>query len=239
MSIKKQIIAIGGSGFASSDKYGHDKLAMERYFLAQTGKENPRVCFIPTASGDAPVYIVNFYQAFNALDCRPSHLSLFNLPTADLESFIMHQDAIFVGGGNTKSMIALWREWKLDRYLRQAWEAGVVVGGVSAGSICWFEEGVTDSIPGDLTRVAALGFLKGSNCPHYDGEKNRRPMYKKLLLEGKIGPGLAIDDYVAVRFVDDKIKEIFSLNPDAYAYLVSNNAGEIVEKKILVDGSLE
>ena len=231
-SKKRQIIAIGGGGFNKNGKSLSDTISLEQYFLNQTGSKHPKVCFIPTASGESQPYIVNFYQEFSKLNCKPSHLSLFKPPTADLESFILEHDAIFVGGGNTKSMLVLWKEWHLDNYLRKAWEHGIVLAGVSAGSICWFEQGVTDSIPGALTVIRGLGFLEGSNCPHYDGEKERKPAYHKLMAEDKISAGLAIDDNVAVHFIDGKIFKVIKLNPQANAYHVFKEDTTIKEKPI-------
>lgn len=137
--------------------------------------------FIPTASGDADNYILRYYNFFNHQNCDPSHLSLFNPPTRDLESFILEKDIVYVGGGNTKNLLALWAEWGLDHVLRKAWNQVVIFAGVSAGSSCWFEEGVTDSFGDGLESIECLGLLKGSNCPHYDGEIDRKPAYHNLL----------------------------------------------------------
>src|ERR1700722_6853855 len=192
----KQIIAIGGGGFSQYGDYSPKNLLIEEYILKQTGKKHPSICFIPTASGEAPKYIVDFYRAFGSLDCRTSHFSLFELPTADIEAFFLEKDAIYVGGGNTKSMIGLWKEWKLDEYLKKAYEQGVVLSGISAGANCWFEECVTDSTPGGLNPLKCLGFLKGSCCPHYDSEEMRRPSYHSLIQNDKISNGIGIDDHV-------------------------------------------
>ena len=161
MAAQKQIIAMGGGGFSMEP----DNLLLDEYFLRQAPAETPQVCFVATATGDSDNYIRRFYQAFNKLDCVPSHLGLFDLPTHDLESFVLEKDAIYVGGGNTRSLLALWREWGLDKIFRSAYEQGVLLGGISAGSICWFEQGVTDSVPGSLLPIDCLGFLEGSNCP--------------------------------------------------------------------------
>lgn len=219
--MQRHIIAIGGGGFSRKGERISENERIEKYILAVSEKTNPAVCFIPTASGESQSYIIQFYQTFSSYVCRPTHLSLFYPPTADLQSFILSQDVIYVGGGNTKSMLALWREWHLDTILRKAWEQGIVLAGVSAGSICWFEEGVTDSIPGPLTRLPALGFLSGSNCPHYDGEKERRPTYHALIGSGAIQAGIAIDDYCAVHFVDTEIKTVIRAKATARAYRVS------------------
>lgn len=212
----KQIIALGGGGFSMEP----DNPLLDRYVLAQSNKTNPKVCFIGTASGDAENYISRFYQFFEKEQCQPSHLSLFNPPTRDLERFLLEKDIIYVGGGNTKNLLALWKAWRLDEVLKKAWEQGVVLAGISAGSICWFEEGVTDSYGDGLEPLACLGFLKGSNCPHYDGEVDRRSAYQRLLESGKIKPGLAVDDGAAIHFIDEEIRTIVSSRPNAKAYRV-------------------
>ena len=221
----KQIIALGGGGFSMEP----DNLALDRYIIAQTGKSDPKICFIPTASAESPDYIVNFYVAFNKLGCHPTHLSIFRLPQADLEAFILEQDAIYVGGGNTRSMLALWREWNMDEIFRKAWQAGVLLAGISAGAICWFEQGVTDSVPNELGALDCLGFLKGSCCPHYDGEENRRPEFHRLLSEGKIQPGYALDDGVALHYCGEKLEKIVSSRPTARAYWLEEVDGEVRE----------
>src|ERR671917_810995 len=141
-----------------------DNLLLVKYFLQQTGRKKPKVLYVGTATGDAESGRLRFYAGFSQFDCKPSHLSFFARTPRDLESFVLEQDAIFVGGGNTRSMLAVWRDWGFDACLRMAWERGVVLGGGSAGSICWFDYGVTDSIAGPLTPLPCLGFLAGSNC---------------------------------------------------------------------------
>ena len=136
----KQIIAIGGGGFGRNPGDG----VIEQYILDQTGKDNPNICFIPTATGDNEAYKVNYYSTFSKLDCNPVHLDFFKR-TPNLENLISEQDAIFVGGGNTKSMLAVWKDWDLDKLLKNAYEKGVVMSGVSAGANCWFERAVVDS----------------------------------------------------------------------------------------------
>ncbi len=217
----KQIIALGGGGFSMEP----DNPLLDRYILTQSGKTNPKICFIGTASGDAENYISRFYQFFEQEKCQPSHLSLFNPPTRDLEGFLLEKDIIYVGGGNTKNLLALWKEWGVDEILKKAWEEGVLLTGISAGSICWFEEGVTDSYRDGLEPLACLGFLQGSNCPHYDGEVDRRPSYQHLIASGRIKPGLAVDDGVAIHFIGQEIKAIVSSRPDARAYHVTFEKG--------------
>jgi len=224
----RQIIAMGGGGFSMEP----DNLALDRYVIEQTGKAAPKVCFLPTASGDAPAYVVNFYAAFTGLGCVPTYLSLFRPPTADLASFLLEQDVLYVGGGNTKSMLALWREWDLDVILRTAWERGVVLTGLSAGAICWFEQGVTDSVPGTLGALACLGYLRGSCCPHYDGENERRPSYRRLVGAGEILPGYGVDDGAALHYCGDALHRVVSSRPEATAYYLDVVEGETPERRL-------
>ena len=143
-------------------------------------KKDPISVFIPTATGDNEAYKVNYYSTFSKLNCFPVHLDFFKR-TPDLEELIKQQDVIFVGGGNTKSMLAVWKDWGLDLILKEAYERGVIMCGVSAGAICWFEEGVTDSWSEELKVMDCLGFTKGVCCPHYDEEPLRRPSLSKIL----------------------------------------------------------
>ena len=213
----RQIIALGGGGFSMEP----DNPLLDLYILKQVKKAKPKICFIPTASGDSDNYISRYYNFFNQQDCKPSHLSLFEPPIRDLESFILEKDILYVGGGNTKNLLALWKEWDLDGILRKAWNQGVILAGLSAGAICWFEEGVTDSYGDGLESIKCLGFLKGSNCPHYDGEIERRPAYHKLIASKKIQSGVATDDGVAIHYKEQGISKIVSSRPNAKAYSVS------------------
>ncbi len=229
MAGQGQIVAVGGGGFSMEP----DNLLLDRYVLGLANREQPRVCFVPTASGDAQAYIDRFHAAFGSLPCRPNHLSLFNPPTADLQSFVREQDVIYVGGGNTRNLLVLWREWGLDTIFREAWQEGAVLAGISAGSICWFEEGVTDSIPGRLTPLRCLGFLQGSNCPHYDGEPERRPAYHHLIANGDLGPGYAADDGVALHYAGTRLERIVSSRPHARAYRLERRNDGIEETPLV------
>lgn len=137
-----------------------------------------------------------------------------------MESFVLEKDIIYVGGGNTRDLLILWEEWGLDHILNKAWNQGIILAGISAGSMCWFEEGVTDSYGDKLEPIKCLGFLKGSNCPHYDEEANRRPSYHELLANSKIKAGIATDDGVALHYVDQEISHIISSRPHSKAYHV-------------------
>jgi peptidase E len=203
--------------------------ALDLYILCQARTARPAVSFLCTARGDADANIVKFYKAFSGYDCRPSHLPLFQR-TPKLRDHLLRQDIIYVGGGNTKSMLAVWREWDLPALLREAWDAGVVLAGVSAGAICWFQQGVTDSWAEKLTVMECLGFLNGSCCPHYDGEPERRPAYHDFLLKGEIPPGVAIDDDAAIHIVDGEIQRVVASRPQARGYRVSVREGVIREE---------
>ncbi|MCC7406156.1 MAG: peptidase E [Bdellovibrionales bacterium] len=224
----RNIVAMGGGGFSMEP----DNPLLDKYVLALTGKMRPKICFVGTASGDAQGYIDNFYKAFSRLECEPTHLSLFRGTSPDLAGLVLSQDVVYVGGGNTRNMLALWREWGLDQILRQAWERGVILCGISAGSICWFDQGVTDSIPGQLSALDGLGFLPESNCPHYDGEKERRPAYHRLVKDGQIQPGLAADDGVAFHFVGQKLAYVVSSNPEKSGYRIDASSGQVSETKL-------
>jgi len=214
-----QIIVMGGGGFSMEP----DNLALDQYLIKQTGVERPKVCFLPQASGESRDYILNFYKAFTSLDCRSSWLSLFQPQTSDIESFLMEQHIIYVGGGNTKSMLALWREWKLDEILRKAGENGTVLAGISAGMNCWFEYALSDSIPGQWISLPCLGYLKGSCSPHYDGEVERRPVFQRMIGTGEIPAGYAFDDGAAGHFVDGELNQVVSSRPEAKGYRVERD----------------
>ncbi|WP_404346671.1 Type 1 glutamine amidotransferase-like domain-containing protein [Sutcliffiella horikoshii] len=222
----KQLIALGGGGFSMEP----ENPLLDRYILQQSGKPTPKICFIPTASGDADNYIARFYQFFEKQVCEPSHLSLFNPPTRDFETFLLEKDIIYVGGGNTRNLLILWKEWGLDVILKKAYDKGVLLAGISAGSICWFQEGVTDSFGDVLEPIPCLGFLKGSNCPHYDGEVKRRPSYQEMVANNNIIPGIATDDGVALHFVNNKLEHIVSSRQSAKAYKVFFNEKLIEEE---------
>jgi dipeptidase E len=226
MSPKPQIIAMGGGGFLMEP----DNLSLDQYILSATGAARPKICFVPTASGDAQTFLDRFYGSFNTLPCIPAHLSLFKPPTTDLRSFVLEQDAIYVGGGNTRALLVLWREWGLDEILREAWQSGVVMAGLSAGSLCWFEEGLSDSVkPQELLPISCLGFLKGSHCPHYDGEPGRRPAYHRFIQNGSLKAGYAADDGAALHFVGNQPWKAVSSRASAKVYRVSWNAERIEE----------
>jgi peptidase E len=194
------------------------------------GRRRPRICFIPTASGDSLAYIAEFYAAF-ARRTDADHLALFDRTVNDIEGLLLRQDVIYVGGGNTANMLALWRLHGVDRALRRAWEAGVVMAGLSAGSLCWFEAGTTDTFGVGLTVLSdCLGLLPGSHAPHYDGEASRRGHFQRLIADGLLPAGYAADDGAALIFHGTDLAEVVTSRPDARGYRVERgSAGKAVE----------
>ena len=225
----RQIIAMGGGGFSMEP----DNPALDLYILAQTGKRMPSICFLATATGDADGYIEKFYTAFKAHRCRPSHVPLFRR-TPDLKEALLTQDVIYVGGGNTKSMLAVWRDWDVPRLLRRAWKSGTVLAGISAGAICWFRMGVTDSWGKGLTGMPCLGFLPGTCCPHYDGEAERRPALHRLVASGAVPRALAFDDGAAGHFIDRRLFRTVSSRSGARGYEVRRKGARAVEAQLPV-----
>lgn len=226
-----QIIALGGRGFSG----GTRDETLDRYILRQTGKRRPRVCFVPTASGDALSYVRRVTKVVTRLGGIASHLSLFAGPKESFDKYLCRHDAVFVGGGNTRNMLALWRLWDLDSALRKAYERGVVIAGVSAGALCWFRAGLTDSFPGRYAQLRALGWLPGSFCPHFDSEPKRQPTYRRLIAEGVIPGGYAVDDGVALHFVDGKLVKTVSSRPRAGAVKIRHVAGKAVEEPLEIE----
>ena len=214
----KQIIAIGGGGFGRNPS---DK-KIEEYIIKQQNNKNPNVCFIPTATGDNDAYKVNFYDVFTKLNCNPTHIDFFKR-TINLEEHIKQQDIIFVGGGNTKSMLAVWKEWGLDLVLKNAYERGVIMCGVSAGAICWFDKGITDSWADDLAILDCLGFVKGICCPHYDEEPSRRPYVKKQLQQNTFKECLSIEGNAALHLIDGKPFKSVDFGKNKNSYIVTSN----------------
>ena len=224
--MKGQIIAMGGGSFLMEP----ENPLLDQYILAQSTSDRPSICFLPHATDNAQGQTVAFFKAYSRLPSEPTYLSLFAPHTADLEGFILDQDIIYVGGGNTKSMLALWREWGVDRFLTRACENGTVLAGVSAGANCWFDSCSTDSLPGELSALPCLGLLKGSFTPHYDGEPERRPTLHRMLQEGRIMGGLAADDGVAIHLIDGEVGPVVSSRPEARAYRVVIEDGQVVEE---------
>ena len=217
---------MGGTSLGASSTDG----PLQQYFLDLTGRERPRICLIGTASGDDADGRASFYATF-ARRADPTHLDLFDRRVDDIEAFLLDQDAIYVGGGNTANMLAIWRVHDVDRALKTAWEAGVVLGGTSAGGNCWFEASLTDSFGPNLDALKdGLKFLQGSFCPHYDSESLRRPRYEELVGSGALPDGFAADDGVAILFEGRTFVEAVASLPGQHAYRVERRRGGAVEE---------
>ena len=223
--MKKHIIAIGGGGFGRNTS----SYLIEKYILSLTDKDYPRICFLPTATGDNDNYIVRFYSVFTRLNCIPTHIEFFKR-TIDINDHIMNQDVVFVGGGNTKSMLAVWREWGMNNILKQAYNKGVIMSGVSAGAICWFSSGITDSWENQFKILPCLDFIKGACCPHYDEEPNRITYVNKVLKEQKLANCFSIEGGSALHFIDGipYINVSFKNNKNSYNVYYENN--KIIQK---------
>jgi len=220
--LNEQIIALGGGGFCD----GTDP-ELDVYILQQGRSARPNIGFIPTASGDSDHTLVKFYSRCAQLSCHPAHLPLF-LRTPDLEQWLNAQDIIYVGGGNTRSMLAVWQAWGLPELLAAALSHGTVLAGVSAGAICWFEHGITDSSAATLASLPCLGLLPGSCCPHYSNEAERKPTFARLIEAGTIPAGLAIDDGAAVHFSCGVPQRVVVGRPAANAYHVRRGTDCVV-----------
>ena len=221
----RQVIAIGGGGFGRTQK-SH---LIEQYILDQSSQEKPNICFIPTATGDLDPYVVNFYSVFSKLNCNPSHISFFKR-TIDLEEHILNQDVIFVGGGNTKSMLAVWKDWGLDLILKKAYDQGAVMSGVSAGAICWFEQGLTDSWASELKMMPCMNFISGNCAPHYDEEPQRRPATKKLLQDNAISFMYGIEGGAALHFINEQPEKTVRFQKNKHSYNVTLKDSTVSEK---------
>jgi dipeptidase E len=226
---KRTIVGMGGLSWDDAERRRLEDFVLG---LAGRGRERPRVLFVPTAVGDDPR---NTLWAYTQLSDRAevSYLPFFPWPPPALRELALEQDVIYVSGGNTANALAIWRAHGFDAILREAWEAGVVLTGWSAGMICWFEAGVTDSFGPQLEGMRdGLGFLPGSACPHYDGEDERRPVYRRLVAEG-FPPGLAADDCVALRFDGTELAEIVTAREGSRAYRLAPGGEEPIEARYL------
>jgi peptidase E len=223
---RRRIVAMGGGGFSER---GGDP-ALDRYVVEVLVRESPRICLLPTASGDPEEQIHRFYRAFGDLACEPSHLSLFRLGCRplDVRDVLLAQDAIYVGGGSMLNLLAIWRAHGLHSVLREAWGRGVALCGISAGSMCWFSSGVTKGY-GPPRAVTGLGFLPASNSVHYHGEPDRRLRFLEAVRTGAIAPGYGVDDGVALLFAGTELVEAVSARPSAGAWLVEPAGGDVTE----------
>ena len=228
-SDERHIVALGGGGFSDEP----ENPLLDDFILSLTNKLRPKICFVPTASGDSPGYVTCFGTSFPLERAEAVHLALFQRTVKDLRAFVLSQDIIYVGGGNTVNMLAIWRAHGLDKILREAWEAGIILCGTSAGALCWFEGGTTDSLGGGLAPLYdGLGFLPGSFCPHYESELERQPTYRKCVTDGLSG-GYAADDGVGLHFEGTQLMEAVSSRPSAQAFRVERVNGVSVETPLV------
>ena len=219
-------ILIAGGGFGT---------AFIRYMAQLTGKPRPKLLYLPTASADSPQGIISWYQTCSPLEVEASHQVSFIASTRQSRSWeevFLSVDGIVCSGGNTLNQQAIWKAQGIDVVLKEAWDRGIVLGGASAGSLCWFEEGTTDSRPQALSIVHGLGFIKGSHSPHYDREAPRRPTYQRLIGSGQMKPGYACDNDAGIYFEDNEVKRVVATRPGAKVYYVSVVNGSVQEKAI-------
>lgn len=213
---------MGGFAAPTTDAERAAVPRLVRHALELSGVAEPRVCVLNTAMGDEPGWFTRMYPALLAAGARPSHLELFPMPNvADPAELLLAQDVILVGGGSVANMVAVWRVHGIDEVMRAAWEAGTVLCGVSAGALCWFESGTTDSFGIRLRPfTAGLALLAGSYCPHYSSEPGRRPLYESLVADGSLPPGIACDDGTAAHFAGGELAGIVSERPGRAGYRV-------------------
>jgi peptidase E len=231
VSDPRRIVAMGGGGFGVPP----GDPALDRYVLEQAAAANPRICLLPTASGDPDEQIRRFYRRFRDEACEPTHVSLFRLGTqpVDLRELLLAQDVIYVGGGSLLNLLAIWRAHRLDAILCEAWERGIVLCGISAGSMCWFTAGVTTS-HGPPAVSPGLGFLPASNSVHHHGEPDRRPVFLRAVQAGEAPPGYGIDDGAGLLFAGTELAEAVSCRDGAGAWRVEPGAAEAVETPLAV-----
>lgn len=221
-AVRKILIAGGGFG-----------TPFIRYMAELTGKTRPKLLYLPTASADSATSTLAWYRSCAPLNVEASDQASFIASTRQnltWEDVLLSVDGIVCSGGNTLNQQAIWKAQGIDLVLRQAWDRGIVLGGASAGSLCWFEEGTTDSRPKQLTIVQGLGFLKGSHSPHYDAEKDRRPLYQKLIGSGELKPGYACDNNAGIYFEDTDVKRVVTSRAGAKVYYVSVVNGSVIER---------
>ncbi len=224
------VVAMGGGTF--DQPYDPTR---ERFIFSLARRSRPRIAFLGTASGDSEAYTANFFRSVGALECDATDLPLFQRREADLRHIVLALDIIYVGGGNTLSLLAVWRAHRLDELLREAWEEGIVLCGVSAGMNCWFEQSMTDSFAVGTTQVLddGLGLLSGSACPHYDEDPTRRPAYRTAVARGEVSPGYAADGAAALVFRDSQLEEVVSWSESATGYHVEpGQNGEATEQAL-------
>lgn len=228
--MRGQIVAMGGGGFSQEP----DNPLLDDYITGLVRRDRPRICFVPTASGDSSDYLLRFYTAFPSQRFTPTHLLLFRRTVIDVRAFLLEQEIIYVGGGNTANMLAIWRRHGLDRILPEAAAAGVILCGISAGALCWFEDGLTDSF-GALDRLGdGLGLLPGLFSPHLDSEPGRRQRFAALV-QATGRPGRAADDGAALHFVDGHLVRTVSSRPMARGYRFTPGPNDAQQEPLPTD----
>lgn len=225
--MKRQLLVYGS---------GRHTVQFLKYMAEATGKKKPNLCFIPTASSEDPTYIDAFYEVCSQINVVPHVMSVWINSYDQKESFeeiISKMDAIVVGGGNTLNMLAIWKAQGIDVALKKAYKNGVVMGGGSAGSLCWFNGGTTDSRPKELSIVEGMSFIDKSHCPHYNSETSRRPLYHNNILSGKLTDGYACDDRSAIHFINEEVYTSVSLDGQNHSYYVAMNNDGTINEQIL------
>jgi peptidase E len=222
---ERRILALGGGGFTC----GTGDSALDDLVLELTAKRDPRICFLPTASGDPDEQIVRFYRTYGDRPCEPSHLSLFRLPDnpVPLAEFLAGQDVVYVGGGSMRNMLAVWRVHNLDAILAACWRRGTVLAGLSAGAMCWFAAGVTRST-GRAEPVQGLRLLPGSLSVHRDTQPERLGVYRDAVRRGVLPPGWALDDGVGLVFAEREVERVVSARPGRVAMRLEREGEELV-----------
>jgi peptidase E len=234
LSIKKkelrQIIVVGGGGFSDEP----DNPLLDLYIIAQSKKQKPKICFLPTAGADPDDYIQRFYKAYEKFPCVPSHLALTRdkMTLKMIESFILTQDIIFAGGGNPNFLMKVWRETGMDKILKKAWKKGIILSGMSAGAMCWFQDAFTNlRNDTEYRKVNAMGLLKGSFCPHY-----HRPelieVYDKMISKGLVSNGFGVEDGTALHFMGTKLYKVVSSRSGSKAYKIRKRFGKIISETL-------
>ena len=223
------ILAMGGGGFTMEPA----NPLLDDYLLALSGAGEPRILFLPTASGDTTAQINAFYARYGGRRCVPTHVSLFRLDELGgaLEDVVMAQDIVYVGGGSMRNLLAIWRAHDLDRILVAAWRRGIAMAGLSAGAMCWFEGGITRS-SGPPAPMTGLGLLEGSLTVHADGEPERLPVWLASVRDGKLPGGWAVDDGVGLLFAGGRLQRVVGSRPGAGAQRVDQVAGELVRHRL-------
>ncbi len=224
--MKKQLLIYGS---------GRHTVPFLKYMAEATGRSRPNICFIPTASGDDKGYCIRFYEVCKQINVIPHILEVWVNSYDHKETFteiISRMDAIVVGGGNTLNMLAIWKAQGIDIALKNAYDKGTIMGGGSAGSLCWFNGGTTDSRPAELSIVSGMGFIDKSHCPHYNSEPTRRPLYHENILSEKLSDGYACDDKSAIHFLNGDVHTSLSLDNENHSYHVYKKEGKLIEERL-------